>query len=288
MARSALEHGRESREEYRAGERLVEATVAPLRNAGRGGVRGAVLTLHDVTVREQLERARRTAERLRAFADLSATIAHELRNPLASIRGAAQELATTRPEDADERTLLSVLVREADRLDRIIRDFLDYASERALELRRVSVGDLLEEVAVLLRARVSEQTNEAISIRCEADAGAVAQLDLDRMKQVLLNLGINALEAIGGQGHVVLRARREEAQDDGKGRVCIEVEDDGPGIPPDVQERIFDPYFTTKPGGTGMGLAIVERIVRAHGGEISVHSRPGRGTTFRIRLPASP
>jgi PAS domain S-box-containing protein len=284
----------------------LDLTASILEDA-ESRVRGVVAILHDATLREAVEEMERRAERFRALAEMSTGMAHEIRNPLASIRGAAQALRddAARPEDS---RLLAVVVRESDRLEAIVDHFLRFARHRPPVLRDVDVHGLLQEVASLLRSRPDTR---AIDIAVETDAPLRARCDADQVKQVLLNLGLNAVEALaeraGTGARVLLRARREEADVSARPissarllrpgaapplpavegpRLRIEFIDNGPGIAPAHQARLFEPFFSTKPRGTGMGLAIARRIVEAHGGTIAIDSLPGRGTTFRILLPA--
>jgi len=288
----------------------LDLAVSVLEDA-EARIRGVVAILHDTTLREAVEEMERRAERFRALAEMGAGMAHEIRNPLASIRGAAQALRdeAARPEDS---RLLGVLVRESDRLEAIIDNFLRFARHRPPTLRDVDVRELLQEVAALLRARPDAR---AVAVEVEADTAGTARCDSDQMKQVVLNLGLNAVEALAERqspgARISLRARRAEPGAPGSGPhlraissgrlpwpgatipapagaapLCVEVADNGPGIDPAHRSRLFEPFFSTKPRGTGMGLAIARRIVEAHGGTIALESLPGQGTTFRIHLPA--
>lgn len=251
-------------------------------------LRGVVAILNDLTLRAEMEKLARRSERFQALLQMSAGMAHEIRNPLASIRGAAQELGSGSLGEEDERKLLRVVIRESDRLDRIIRDFLDYASDRPLELSLCDVADLVRETVDLLEAR---EDARGVEILRETPGAVTARATPDRLKQVLLNLGLNAIEACAARNgrppRVTLRcASRSGFQGDPRPGVLIEVEDNGCGVPAAGQARLFDPFFTTKSHGTGMGLAIARRIVQAHGGEIALQSVEGKGTVARVWLPA--
>jgi two-component system sensor histidine kinase PilS (NtrC family) len=251
-------------------------------------IRGVVAILHDASLRETVVEMSRRAERFRAIAEMSTGIAHEIRNPLTSIRGAAQALRgdTARPEDS---RLLAVIVRESDRLEGIIDNFLKFARHKPPVPRPGEVRPLLQDVADLLRAR-PDAARTAIVV--EADGAVPARFDPDQIRQILLNLGLNALDALAeqdGERRLTFRARREEpganAPSGKPGRVWLEVVDTGAGIDPAHWPRLFEPFFSTKPRGTGLGLAISKRIVEAHGGEITFETGVGKGTTFRIALP---
>ncbi len=310
--------------ETRAGEKKsVEVKTSVLRD-DRGIVRGTIGIFTDLTLKKQAEEAARRAERPEGIEALAMGIAHEMRNPLASIRGCVQELGRLEYLGEDERQLARIVCRESDRLDAIIAEFLRFARLKPPSIAEVDLAALLREVAVLLRGRVR---GEAVSIAVGGAQVARAQGDAHLLTQVLLNLGINAIDAIqaggagaaegagagdawgggatggaggagGTRGRVRLSCRetrfvRQKANFDGRRLFDdapgweIAVEDDGPGIPPEDLARIFTPFFTTKPGGTGLGLAIADRIVKAHGGRIAIESERGRGTTVRVLLPSA-
>lgn len=281
------------------GRVTLDVTTSVLVDAG-GRVRGVVAILHDVTLREAVAEMAKRAERFRALVEMSAGMAHEVRNPLASIRGAAQALRGEADLRAEDLRLLAIIVRESDRLDAIIGNFLEFARNKPLALREVEIEDLLQEVATLLRSRPDTAD---ITVAIDADGVGRCRCDGDQIKQVLLNLGLNAVEALaeatGRERRVTLRSRRgpppgpprrREPREAGASgppaRIWIEVADTGAGIDPAQRGRLFEPFFSTKAGGTGMGLAIAKRIVEAHGGEIVLESEAGKGATFRIAIPA--
>jgi two-component system sensor histidine kinase PilS (NtrC family) len=245
-------------------------------------LRGVSVILHDATLREAVAEMEKRAERLRALADLGAAMAHEIRNPLASIRGAAQALHAEHDVRAESERLLDVIIRESDRLETLVDNFLKFARHRPPALAAVEIRDLMLDVASLLRSRPDAGS---VTIAVEADGAGRWRCDADQMKQVLLNLGLNALEAFAeqkGPGQtLMLRARQLENPP----RLWLEVDDNGPGISPSHWDQIFVPFFSTKPRGTGLGLAITKRIVEAHGGEIRFDTEPGKGTRFRIEIP---
>ncbi|HKS17025.1 MAG TPA: ATP-binding protein, partial [Planctomycetota bacterium] len=284
LFRKGLQDPGRLQQEIRVGEKPIEVFISQLADGRGGGVRGAVAIFNDLTLRRQMERVTERAERFRALLEMSAGIAHEIRNPLASIRGAAQELEATALPDEDDRRLMGVVLRESDRLDKIVTEFLEYASDRPVDLALVDVSQLLGEVATILRARGE---GKGTILEVDTPPQLVTKCSPDQLKQVFLNLGLNALEACGPGGRVQIRCEPSTNPGDPRLGAKIEFEDNGPGIPKDDMKRLFSPFFTTKPRGTGMGLAIARKIVTAHGGTIVLDSVEGKGTTARLWLPAA-
>lgn len=224
--------------------------------------------------------------RLSGLGTMAAGLAHEIRNPLAGIRGAAQYLAASRPAEDGEGEMVQVIIDETDRLNRIVAQFLDYARQLRVAPEPVSPGAV---VAATARALAVEAERVGVDIVEDCDpALPLAQLDEDKLRQVMLNLGQNALRAMPQGGTLSFRVRRGELADPrARHRPCVEfsVEDTGVGIAPEDLDRLFVPFFTTRHDGTGLGLAISQRIVQAHHGEIDVRSAVGRGSTFIVRIP---
>jgi two-component system, NtrC family, sensor histidine kinase PilS len=260
---------------------------------GDGAPAGYVAIFQDVTGVVQMEQELRRRERLAGVGELAASIAHEIRNPLAAISGSVELLRSGEGEDGAK--LMDIVLREIGRLDALIRDFLHYARPAAPKLETVPLGPLFDEVARVLEASLPP----GAKLEHEVEAGAAALADPTQLRQVIWNLVKNALEALDGGGAVRLSAARapgapqDGAADgrkrgaEGPGSVEIVVADTGRGIALADLERIFDPFYTTKPDGTGLGLPTVHRIVESHGGALQVESRPGVGTQFRVRLPAA-
>jgi two-component system sensor histidine kinase PilS (NtrC family) len=287
LVRQAIVSDERVAREIRVNGFLLGAAVSHLKDADRGALRGVVAILNDLSLRAQVEEATRRTERLRALVQISAGMAHEIRNPLASIRGAAQELATSAAVSGEDQQLLGVVVSESDRLNRIVGDFLDFASDRPLEKDPVDMAALLEEGMLLLAARPGGSSVEIIrEIPERLPCRGVA----DKLKQVFLNLGLNAFEACahaGRPGRLVVRARTAPGPEgDGREGVLVEFQDNGVGVRADDLGRVFDPFFTTKAGGTGMGLAVARRLIQRHEGHIALVSEEGKGTTVRVWLPA--
>ncbi|MDH3197144.1 MAG: ATP-binding protein [Candidatus Krumholzibacteria bacterium] len=239
--------------------------------------RGVIAVFTDLTeVVEMRERVRK-ADRLAAVGELAAGIAHELRNPLASISGSIEVLAGELELGGEERRLMELVMRESDRLDHIISDFLEYARLRPPSRARIAIDACLEEVLVLLKNNAkSEGVNIQFTRRGKLPA---VRADDEQMRQVFMNLAVNSCEAMhGGDLEIV-------AEPVGGDWVRLAFRDTGPGILPEHAARLFEPFFTTKEGGTGLGLALANRIVEAHGGSIEYHRRESGGAEFVIMLP---
>ena len=263
-------------------ERYIPLSVSAARLISDDGEDlGAVFILRDLReIRDLQERVKRS-ERLAALGSLAAGVAHEIRNPLSSIKGFAQFFRRKNKPGSVEHNYSEVMIKEVDRLNRVISNLLDFAKPKEPTTEKVSIGDLVRHSVELIQDDARSKGVE-VSVECE-DGLPLADLDRDQITQVLLNVALNGLDAMGEGGKLCVRCFR---RDDGTA-VVVEVEDTGSGIPEKELPRVFDPFFTTKKRGTGLGLAIAHRIVENHQGNISVSSAVGSGTTFRIELPTS-
>jgi two-component system, NtrC family, sensor histidine kinase PilS len=251
--------------------------VSELTVPDRGAV-GHVYTLDDLTQIRRLEREVRVQDRLAAVGRLSAAIAHEIRNPLTSIAGSASLLSEMLDLKDEHRRLLQIVTRESERLNSIITDFLAYSRNKKYEFARVDLLPLLEDTLTLLGHRL-EAENAGIRIhRRYSTAAAFVIADGDRIKQVFWNFCENAVRAMkkGGTMTVGVEEFGSEWQ--------VTFADTGPGMSPQMVEKIFEPFQSQFEGGTGLGLAIVYQIVQAHEGKVWVRSKPGQGCTFVLRL----
>jgi two-component system sensor histidine kinase PilS (NtrC family) len=252
----------------------VGLSRSPLRDA-QGSAVGHVIHFQDVTrLHELAERVRRN-ERLAALGGMAASVAHEIRNPLAAISGSAELLSSAELGDEDRR-LLEIIRRESTRLSDMVRDLLAFTRPREPVLVRVELDTSVRATAESFAA---DPANAGITMVFDGAPGVEVDVDPSQLGQVLWNLMRNAAEALDGQGtiHVAVNAENDDA--------CIEVTDHGKGIEAERIEHIFDPFFTTKEHGTGFGLAIVHRIVHDNGGTIRVRSTVGVGSTFTIVFP---
>lgn len=228
------------------------------------------------------ELARR--EKLASLGLLAAGVAHEIRNPLTAIKAAIFLQLKKAPPGSPDRADLDLVSGEINRLEHIVRDFLQFARPAEPRLAEVDAGRLLRQVQTLMTPQLAAA---GINLVLEPPLPLHVRIDAEQIEQVLINLVQNAAEAIGHGGTVTLRARRECQPLGGRERdvVVLEVGDTGPGIPPEIEKRLFDPFFSTKRGGTGLGLSIGARLVEQHGGVIRHASQIGQGTTFGIVLP---
>lgn len=255
-------------------EKMFGVGCSALRG-GSGDMIGHIYTFTDLTEIRHLERELRLRDRLAAVGRLAAGIAHEIRNPLSSIAGSVKMLSGIAALNADQRELVGIVNRESERLNSIISDFLTYSRDRKFESARVDLCQLLRDTLTLMENRGAE-------MRLEHDfavSEAWAEGDGDKLKQVFWNLASNAQRAMSGGGTLSVLLDEQ----DGKWR--IRFRDTGPGIPPQLIEKIFEPFQSGFEGGTGLGLAIVYRIIQAHDASITVRSEAGHGTEFTLLFP---
>jgi two-component system sensor histidine kinase HydH len=227
-------------------------------------------------LRQNIEHLKKT-ERLTAAGQLSASLAHEIRNPLASISGAAGILSRGQASAGDRAECLEILTKESQRLNKLLSNFLDFARPRLPRLQKTEPLDMVHSVTALAQHAAIRQR-----VKLEVQSGLAArevECDPEQIKQLLLNLILNAIQATDGEGTVVVRIFSADAC------LCVEVCDRGKGISPEDGEHIFEPFFTTKETGTGLGLAIASNIAAQHGGTLSCRPNFGQGTVFRMELP---
>jgi PAS domain S-box-containing protein len=287
-----LTSGETGRAEYEeisgkhSGQRL-RSRVSPVRDDS-GKIIAYLMVVRDITETVAHEREINRRQHAARFGELAASLAHEIKNPLAGIQGAVDILIQRRSPNDPERKLLEGVRGEVGRIDAIIRSMLDRAQPGIFNFRPASVNAAVHRAVTLAghQAKADSRRGRQIKIEFVADPSPIVMnIDAAQIEDAAHGLLTNAIEAIDGDGAVVVRLS-ECDRDNGAGReVVIEVEDNGRGIPEGDLSRIFSPFFSTNPNGAGLGLPAVRRIARAHGGRVEAASTPGRGSTFTIRLP---
>jgi signal transduction histidine kinase len=226
-------------------------------------------------------------EKLASLGVLAAGVAHEIRNPLTAVKARLFSHQRSFAKNSPEYQDIHVIGSEINRLECIVRDFLQFARPAEPKLTPMSAETPLREVRDLLAPQCEKN---AIQLKLDIQSNDSFQADPQQLKQVLINLVQNAAESIVQNGQIILRSRSGTARLGGHYRpvVILETEDNGKGVPADVQKRLFDPFFTTKDTGTGLGLSIAARIIEKHGGLLEFQTRPHHGATFGVIIPASP
>ena len=285
----SAETGRAEYEEIsgaRPGQRL-RSRVSPVRDES-GKVVAYLMVVRDITETVAHERENNRRQHAARFGELAASLAHEIKNPLAGIQGAVDILIQRRSPNDPERKLLEGVRGEVGRIDAIIRSMLDRAQPGIANFQPSSMNVVVHRAVTLAghQAKAASTRGRRIKVQFVADQSPIVlNIDAAQVEDAVHGLLTNAIEAIDRDGAVVVRLS-ECDNEDGTGReVVIEVEDNGRGIPEEDLSRIFSPFFGTNPNGAGLGLPAVRRIVRSHGGRVEVTSTPGRGSTFTIRLP---
>ncbi|HEX7086525.1 MAG TPA: ATP-binding protein [Vicinamibacterales bacterium] len=273
--------------------RVIGYTLAHIRDED-GAIEGAALFFKDLTRVEQLEERERLRDRLAALGEMAAAMAHELKNPLAGIEVMAGLLRRKVGDSPDVQSLITDIINEAKLANATVVEMLDYVRPVRLERGRTLLGPVLHTAVVMAESKAPRGATEVV-MDIPDDLPPI-QGDEHQLCQVFTNLVINAFEALGGTGQVRVSASVDamEGENHEPGgpaahvpTIVVQVSDDGPGIPPELQDRVWNAFFTTKAQGSGLGLAIVRKIVDAHDGRIDVKTAPGQGTRFTITLPIS-
>ena len=277
----------------------VDTTIVPFLNS-EGKPYQYVAIRHDITQRKLAEDQvlQQAAELQRAaqlsfVGELAAGLAHEIKNPLAGIQGAVDILIRRRDKNDPEREALEGMRHEVERIDNTVRALLDRARPRLVSVRSSSLTDIVGRAVNLARAQLTNAGARGHRVSLEFDPPSdpiTISIDQAQIEDAVLNLIINAIEAVDGDGEVQVRVGRSqnERAGDFEDEAIVEVLDNGRGIAEDDLTRIFNPFFTLRPGGTGLGLPAVRRIARAHGGRVEVKSSLGKGSTFSLHLPINP
>jgi two-component system sensor histidine kinase PilS (NtrC family) len=246
------------------------------------GSRGYLYTFQDITDVKRFEQKARLQQRLAAVGEMAAGIAHEIRNPLASMSGSMQMLKQELPLSADQAQLMEIVLKESERLNQTIKSFLAYARPQRFSPQRLDLRPIVQETAMLLRNSTEVGERHRVEVP-PMDGPVLVDADEAQVRQILWNLATNGLRAMPSGGTLRLTASHETTA--GIDRPVLLVEDEGVGIPPEEVEAIFQPFRGSFGKGTGLGLAIVHRIVTDYGGVIDVRPRPGGGTVFRVTFP---
>ena len=274
-------------------DRVIGYTLSQVRD-DEGRAIGAVLFFKDLTQVEQMEERERLRDRLASLGEMAAGIAHELKNPLAGIEVMAGLLRRQVPDSPDAHSILADIISEAKLANAIVVEMLEFVRPIRLQVEQIDIALVLQQSVTNAESKVPRR-----EVEIELDvARGIPLMDGDdnQLCQVFTNLLTNAFEAMNGRGHVWLRAALAAVEPDPHGAsdaappapaVVIDVIDDGPGVSTELSDKIFNPFFTTKTTGSGLGLPIVRKIVDAHDGRIDLSSTPGQGTRFRVTLPVS-
>jgi two-component system sensor histidine kinase PilS (NtrC family) len=254
------------------------------------GSRTITAIFQDITDQKRLDHLNLRAQRLEAVAELAASLAHEIKNPLASIRSAVEQISARPAANDDERTLGRLIVRESDRLSRLLSEFLDFARVRVTRRELVDLGSVVRAAVRLAEAHPERAEHATIAVDIRGEPLSIHG-DEDLLHRAVFNLALNALQATrpGSVVRVSAGPAPRERIPRGvvsleAGAIAVDVIDEGPGIDPDVRERLFEPFTTNKAGGTGLGLAIAHRAIEAHRGVVLVDTSE-RGTRFGVFLP---
>lgn len=257
---------------------ILEVIASPLYDK-EGISLGSLLILRDKTELNRLKIEMEQNKRLAAIGRLAAGVAHEIRNPLSSLKGYATFFKEIFDKSSENYTIADVMIKEVDRLNRVVSELVELAKPVTMSGKPVNIQSLIQE-SIKLMGYEAEMKNIEIKTDLDPDVPQI-YADTDRLKQVLLNLYLNAIQSMKGSGTLGIRLFQNQSDQ----TVRITVSDTGTGIKKEDLPDIFEPYFTTKLSGTGLGLAIVHNIVKAHKGEINAKSEPGKGTCFTIILP---
>ncbi|MGZ4819199.1 MAG: two-component system sensor histidine kinase NtrB, partial [Terriglobales bacterium] len=241
---------------------------------------GALLTMRDAESVRRIEDEIELSRRLAAIGRLTSGVAHEVRNPINAIMVHLEVLREKIKQiDPESRRHMDVISSEIQRLDRVVQTLVDFTKPVELRLSDADLRRIVEDVSVLAAPEASRQ---GVTVKCDLPADPLTiKADADLVKQAVLNIALNGIQAMPGGGALQLVARRDDHL------VEVEVRDQGPGIPPEIRDKIFNLYFTTKKTGSGIGLAMSYRVMQLHNGSMEFESQPGQGTTFHLRFPAA-
>ncbi|RME66476.1 MAG: PAS domain-containing protein [Nitrospirae bacterium] len=268
------------------GKALILGYTTTERKSPTGKITGKIISFRNLTELKELQYEVEKLNRFSMVAEITSAVAHEIRNPLAGIRAMAQAIDEALPEGNPHKQYTQRILKQADRLNDILKSFFNYAKPPAPQTRPVGIADILNDIEPLIANSLNKKSIKFVK---KLQPGLPRVLfDPTQLQQVLLNLILNSIDAVEeGRGTIEVMAELiKDFYRAGDKVIRIEVRDNGAGIPEHLQERVFMPFFTTKPWGTGLGLAVVKRIVEENGGKIEFTSKPGKGTAFSIYLKA--
>jgi PAS domain S-box-containing protein len=254
----------------------VDTTIVPFLDE-RGKPRQYMAIRYEITDRKRHEQRLRDQAALTTLGEMAAVVAHEVRNPLAGIRSGLQLLATTFPDAGEGRELIGEIVARVDSLNAVLSDLLTFARVRELKRAEIDVAAFLADLTGSMKL---DPAMRDVQIVTHVELGLSVEGDIDQLRLVATNLVINAAQAMSYSGRIEITVSASDSD-----QWTLTVADAGPGIPPELGERVFEPFFTTKHRGTGLGLPTARRIVEAHGGSLTLGPRPGGGTVARVALP---
>jgi two-component system CheB/CheR fusion protein len=254
----------------------VDTTIVPFLDE-RGKPYQYTAIRYEITARKRTEEQLREQGGLARLGQMAAVVAHEVKNPIAGIRGALQVIGSRMPADSRDKPVVGEIIARLDSLNGVVNDLLVFARPRALQARPVALRSLLTSTIDMMRR---DPAHAALHVQISGE-DAVVPADAEQLQIVFQNVLINAAQAMGGSGRVTIDIA--QCQDEW----TVAIADQGPGIPPDVREKVFEPFFTTKHRGTGLGLAIARRITEGHGGRMEIDASASGGTVVAIRLPAT-
>ncbi|MCK5913771.1 MAG: PAS domain S-box protein, partial [Desulfuromusa sp.] len=260
----------------KTGEKLILGYATTPAKGSQGEGLGILVTFQDLTQLKKIEEDLKRTDRLAAVGRLAAGMAHEIRNPLASISGSVQLLMEAEHAQPDDLRLMGIVVKEADRLNGLLTDFLGFARPKKLSMEPVNVGSIIDQIVEML---ATDHRFKEIEIIKRYSSEYVFTLDSGQILQVLWDLAINAVEAMQGQGQLIFSVENRV-------HPTIIIEDSGPGIADEIKNRIFEPFFSTKEKGTGLGLAAVYSVIESHGGFITVARGKIGGARFLLQFSA--
>jgi PAS domain S-box-containing protein len=256
----------------------VDTTIVPFLDE-RGRPYQYIAIRHDITDRKRAEAELREQAALTRLGEMAAVVAHELKNPLAGLRGALEILGRRMPPEAADRQIVGEMVARIDALNQMVQDLLVFARPTPPKIASVSTSQIVRDTVALLAT--DPDMREITVDEAGLETAPMIQADPELMKAVLLNLMINAAQAMGRRGRIMVSIA------EGHGGCEISIADQGPGIPEEIRAKVFDPFFTTKHRGTGLGLAVARRTVELHGGKLRFECPPGGGTVMIVSLPLS-